>query len=244
MDSTASKMHLFKSKERHRDQVSTLQRQLQNTHKPFSLKKAGPSNTLRNGDYKAYAKKLDLTDFTSILEWNPEECWILVEPRITFDRLCRYTLSHGFVPLVVPEFKSITVGGAIMGAALESSSHRYGQFNDTCLEYECLLGNGELIYASATQHADLFYACSGSYGTLAILTSVKLKIRKAKPWIHLTLAGMKILLKQLFFRRIMRHLSLQIWSKRRNIKQFSDSTVLGPHGMYKRFYRQKILSSI
>ena len=173
----------FKSKEDHLSQVKQLQQQLQKNNKIFSLKNNADSNTLRNGDYKK--NTLDLSAFSAIMEINPEEKWILVEPRLTFEKLCRYTLSQGLIPLVVPEFKSITVGGAIMGAALESSSHKFGQFNDTCLEYECLLGNGELIVASPSQNEDLFYACAGSYGTLALLTAIKLQLKEATKWVCL-----------------------------------------------------------
>ena len=177
-------MH-HKTKEEHRSQVKKLQLEIQKNNKTFCLKKGAASNTLRNGEYKKNQAILDLSSFSSILEMNFEERWILVEPGLTFSRLCKYTLSWGLIPLVVPEFKSITVGGAIMGAALESSSHKFGQFNDTCLEYECLLGNGELIVASLSQNEDLFYACAGSYGTLALLTAIKLRLREAKKWICL-----------------------------------------------------------
>jgi delta24-sterol reductase len=175
----------FKSKESHLSQVKRLQTALHQKNKIFSLKNGAVSNTLRNGEYKKNTEQLDLSAFSAILAFCPEEMWILVEPKLTFEALCRFTLRHGLAPLVVPEFKTITVGGAIMGAALESSSHRFGQFNDTCLEYECLLGNGELVYASDTQNAALFYGCAGSYGTLALLTAVKIQLRPAKKWVRL-----------------------------------------------------------
>jgi len=89
------------------------------------------------------------------------------------------------IPPVVPEFRSITVGGAVMGAALESSSWKYGQFNDCCLEYDLLLGNGELITVSREKHPDLFWGVSGSYGTLAILTRIRVRLIKAKSSVHL-----------------------------------------------------------
>lgn len=176
----------FKSKDIHQQQVQKLQLDLQQNPQSFSFKKDAPSNTLRSGDYKKKGAQLDLSSFNEILDFSREEGWIVVEPRITFAQLCSLTLDSGFIPLVVPEFTSITVGGAIMGAALESSSHRHGQVNDTCLEYELVLGNGELITASAQENSDLFYALAGSYGTLGILTAVKLKVKEAKKWVRLT----------------------------------------------------------
>jgi hypothetical protein len=96
------------------------------------------------------------------------------EPMVQMKALVDATLKHGMLPRVLPEFKHITVGGAIMGAALESSSHMHGDFLDGCRAVELLLGNGSVIWCSRTEHADLFAALSGSYGTLALLLSAKI----------------------------------------------------------------------
>lgn len=175
----------FKSKTLHDKEVEKLQKRLSKQKNCISLKSNAPSNTLRNKT--ASTEELDVASLIGVLTLNEEENWILVEPKITFFSLCKITLLYGLIPPVVPEFTSITVGGAIMGAALESSSHRFGQVSDNCLEYELLLGNGEKIYASKTLYSDLFYGISGSYGTLALLTAVKLKLIRAKKWVQLKL---------------------------------------------------------
>jgi Delta24-sterol reductase len=176
----------FTSKETHFQEIEKLRQALGQKNQKFSLKKVATSNTLRSGAYKKAHAQLDLTAFNGILDFNPPEKWIVVESRLTFANLCRFTLSYNLIPPVVPEFTSITVGGAVMGAALESSSHRFGQVNDTCVEYELILGNGEVVTASAAENADLFYACAGSYGTFAILTAVKMRLTPSKRWVHLT----------------------------------------------------------
>jgi hypothetical protein len=51
---------------------------------------------------------------------------VTVQARCTFEALVQATLPYGYIPAVVPEFVTITVGGAIVGAALESSSFRHG----------------------------------------------------------------------------------------------------------------------
>ncbi len=175
----------FKKPQAHFQEVEKLQQTLTQKKGRFSLKQNRSSNTLRNGDYKKKSHSLDLSPFNQILEFDPQTGSILVEPRITFGTLCRFTLKHGLLPPVVPEFPSITVGGAITGAAIESTSHRYGQVSDHCLSYELLLGNGDKITASPEEHSDLFYAISGSYGTLALLTAVRLRLIPAKPFVQL-----------------------------------------------------------
>lgn len=174
-----------KDQKTHLREVQALQCALKEKRGSFTLYSHAPSNTLRNGAYKQESVSLDFSSFTAYLDFNPEEKWITVEPRVTFGQLCRFTLKHGLVPPVVPEFPSITVGGAVMGAALESSSHKYGQVSDHCLEYAVILGNGERVRASQQENSDLFYALSGSYGTLGLLTAIKLRLIPSKPYVHL-----------------------------------------------------------
>ena len=45
-----------------------------------------------------------------------------------FDDLLDYTLKYGYMPLVIPELRSITVGGVISGVGIESSSFKHGLF--------------------------------------------------------------------------------------------------------------------
>ncbi|MCP5470042.1 MAG: FAD-binding oxidoreductase [Chlamydiales bacterium] len=126
--------------------------------------------------------RLDLSQFTQIVR--VEDDWAEVEPRVTMRKLVKTLFPK--IPPVVPEFTDITVGGAIMGGALESSSWKYGQFSDCCLEYELVLGNGEVVHASPKENPDLFYGVSGSYGTLGVLTLVRLRLIKAKKSVRIT----------------------------------------------------------
>lgn len=176
----------FKSEKKHLIHLDKIQEKLKGSNSKITLASSKPSNTLRYGYYKKKTQKIDFSKMNKIIEIDEENLWVKAEPKVTIYELTKQTLKKGLIPLVVPEFTSITVGGAIMGAALESSSHRYGQFNDTCLEYGLLLGHGELIKASPQENSDLFYAVSGSYGTLALLTHAKISLRKALPYVQLT----------------------------------------------------------
>lgn len=164
----------------HRKIVQQIQNRIKTEAGQFTFSTTAPSNTLR----KRTRNGIDLSSLNRILEWGPD--YVRVESRITFHALCHETLKRKLIPPVVPEFTSITVGGAVSGSALESSSHRYGQVSDCCLEYEVILGNGELVNASPEENADLFYGLSGSYGTVGIITAIKLYLIKAKEFVHIT----------------------------------------------------------
>ena len=72
---------------------------------------------------------------------------------MTFVDLVAATLRHGLVPIVVPELKTITIGGAVAGCSIESMSFRYGGFHDTCLEYEVITATRRGADVHARQRA-------------------------------------------------------------------------------------------
>lgn len=114
---------------------------------------------------------------------DPENKSVLVEPNVPMDKLVRATLKFGLVPPVVTEFPGITVGGAIQGGAIESGSWRWGAFSQTVKELEIILGNGEIVSASPTNKADLFYGTAGSYGSLGLITAAEIRLIPAKKYV-------------------------------------------------------------
>lgn len=150
----------------------------------------GSTNSTRAQKFEKY-KFVDVSRLNSVIEINAAENYVLIESNVPMDKLVKETLRHCLVPPVVMEFPGITVGGGIQGGAGESSSFKYGLFHDTCLEYEIVLGNGELITVSPTQNEDLFYGTACSYGSLGIITLVKLRLVPAKDFVQLTYHAVK-----------------------------------------------------
>jgi len=144
----------------------------------------GSTNSTRAQKFEK-DKFVDVSRLNRVIEINTGENYCLVETNVPMDKLVEATLPHRLVPPVVMEFPGITVGGGIQGGAGESSSFRHGLFNETCLEYEIVLGNGEVIIASPTQNEDLFYGTACSYGSLGVITLVKLRLRPTKEFVRL-----------------------------------------------------------
>lgn len=169
----------------HERKVQIIQEQLLTSKKKVALKR-NLSHTLRNGSYKKEAFCLDLSSFDEILDLNIEKKSVTVEPRVLIKELSTFLYKKNLLLPVVPEFANITIAGAVMGAAIESSSFRYGQLSDQLLEVELLLATGERIFVSPEKKRELFYGIIGSYGTLAIALSFTFKLIEAKPYITLT----------------------------------------------------------
>lgn len=153
---------------------------LKNMEKNEKISLQKDSSCCFSNKYKQNTKKIDVSKLNNILEVKPSENYIVVEPNVSMEQITDYLLNLENGPYmlpVTPEFKHITIGGAVNGLGIESSSCKHGLFENIVLKYELLLTNGELIeVTSHNEYKDLFYSLSGSYGTFGILTKVYLKI--------------------------------------------------------------------
>ncbi len=130
--------------------------------------------------------KLDVRRFDRVLDIDPERMVADVEGMATYETLVDETLKYGLLPAVVPQLKTITVGGAVSGLGIESSSFRFGLVHETVEEMEILLGDGSLIVCSPAREPDLFYGFPNSYGTLGYALRLKIRLIPAKRYVHLT----------------------------------------------------------
>ncbi|HLS87213.1 MAG TPA: FAD-binding oxidoreductase [Burkholderiales bacterium] len=179
------------------------------------------SNLFRDRE-AAPRRRLDVRAFNEVLRVG--EGFVEAEGMTPYETLVDACLPLGVMPAVVPQLKTITLGGALAGVGIESSSHRYGLVHDTVLEADVLLGDGRIVTCRPDNgHADLFYGFPNSYGTLGYALRVKAKTIPVKPYVRLThlafgdpVAYFKALESQLSSRAV----------------DFIDGTVFGPREMY------------
>ncbi|KAM6532968.1 hypothetical protein FALCPG4_006003 [Fusarium falciforme] len=129
---------------------------------------------------------VDISALRNVLQVDRAARTALVEPNVPMDKLVESTLKHGLVPPVVMEFPGITAGGGFAGTAGESSSFKYGFFNDTVNWAEIVLGNGEVVRASREERADLFRGAAGAVGSLGVTTLLELQLKEAKKFVRTT----------------------------------------------------------
>jgi FAD/FMN-containing dehydrogenase len=174
----------------HKAKVDRIARQLRERtdDAPVSLRKRAVSHQVpKAGDLRRRDDKIDVSDLTEIIAIDPVARTCTAESGVTFVDLVDATLRHGLVPIVVPELKTITIGGAVAGCSIESMSFLHGGFHDTCLEYEIVTGDGKVMTLTPDgPHAQIFQMVHGTFGTLGILTKLVFKLVPAKPYVHLT----------------------------------------------------------
>jgi FAD/FMN-containing dehydrogenase len=173
---------------RHTEKLQRIAAQLRahDVGTPVSLRKHGPPHQVpKYGDLRRRDEKIDVAELTQILSIDPHARLAWVESGVMFKDLVAATLRHGLVPMVVPELSTITVGGAVTGCSIESSSFRHGGFHDTCLAYEVMTARGEVLLCTPdNDHRLLFEMMHGSFGTLGILTKLAVRLMPARPYVH------------------------------------------------------------
>jgi len=129
---------------------------------------------------------LDVSAFGHVLGVDPAARTAKVGGMTTYEDLCDATLRHRLMPLVVPQLKTITLGGAVTGLGIESSSLRSGMPHESVTEMEILTGDGRVVRATEdNEHADLFRGFPNSYGTLGYSLSLTIELEPVQPFVHL-----------------------------------------------------------
>ena len=151
---------------------------------PFRIQH-GSTNSTRHG-LQARGNTVDISELKRVLSVDAQSKTALVEPNVPMDRLVECTLRHGLIPPVVMEFPGITAGGGYAGTGGESSSFKYGYFNETINRAEIILGNGEVVNASPRENAALFHGASGAVGSLGVTTLLELQLVDARKYVKTT----------------------------------------------------------
>lgn len=176
----------MKSYHEHERDVHALIEAIQNSQGTVALgQNPEKSNVTRTKVHKEGSTLLPVSQFNQVIKIDEEKKLLLVEPRVTMEQMVRETLKFGLIPKMVPEFRGITVGGAVVGAGIESSAFKEGLFHDICPWFEMVTGDGRHLRCSPNSHEDLYHAVAGSYGALGFLTLIAVELMPAKPYLHL-----------------------------------------------------------
>jgi FAD/FMN-containing dehydrogenase len=150
------------------------------------LEKSTISNLFRYEPRGAATRRISLKPFNEVIGLDAASRTVEVEGLATYEKVVGYTLPRGFLPLVAPEIKHITVGGATVGIGIESTCFRYGFVHDGLIEADVLLPGGKIVTCRAdNEYADLFRALPNSYGTLGYILRAKVALHAALPYVHL-----------------------------------------------------------
>jgi FAD/FMN-containing dehydrogenase len=122
------------------------------------------------------APGLDVSGLTGVIAIDPVGRTADVQGMCTYEDLVDATLPHGLIPLVVPQLRTITLGGAVTGLGIESTSFRSGLPHESVLEMDVFTGSGEVV--TCRPGDDLFDTFPNSYGSLGYATRLRIELEQ------------------------------------------------------------------
>jgi FAD/FMN-containing dehydrogenase len=167
----------------HRQAVDAVQRGLAELPPgaPVRLRKK-TSNLFR---FRGGEGGLSVDGLDRVLSVDPEARTADVQGMTTYEDLVAATLPHGLMPLVVPQLKTITLGGAVVGLGIESTSFRDGLPHESVLSADVLTGTGEILRTSRDERPDLLAGLPNSYGTLGYALRLRIELAPVRPFVRL-----------------------------------------------------------
>ncbi|KAF3760411.1 FAD-binding domain-containing protein [Cryphonectria parasitica EP155] len=137
------------------------------TNTVFSVVSGGhmpvPGAQSNNGGVMLALTNLDnktLSDDHSVASIGPGNRWVEV-----YTWLQPYGLA-----VAGGRYSSVGVGGVLIGGGINFFGNRYGFSVNTIVGVQVVLGNGSIVEASATSHADLFWALKGGNNNYGVVT--------------------------------------------------------------------------
>lgn len=118
------------------------------------------------------------THLNHFLDWNENEGILECEAGVSLEEIINVFGPKGWLPMICPGTKFVTIGGAIANDIHGKAHHVDGSFFNCVISFTVMLASGEVVTASRTEHADLFEASFGGLGLLGVILTAKIRLRK------------------------------------------------------------------
>ena len=128
---------------------------------------------------------LDVSGLGGVIAVDPVAKTAEVQGMCTYEDLVDATLPYGLSPFVIPQLKTITLGGVVTGMGVESTSFRNGLPHESVIEMDVLTGEGEIVTCSQEENEDLFRGFPNSYGSLGYAVRLKIELEEVQPYVEL-----------------------------------------------------------
>jgi len=121
---------------------------------------------------------LRTTSMDRFLSFDAETGVLVCEAGASLESIIAVFAPRGWFPMITPGTKFVTVGGCIANDIHGKAHHAQGCFV-TCVDsMTVLLASGDVVTASRTENADLFWASFGGMGLLGVILTATIRLRK------------------------------------------------------------------
>lgn len=121
---------------------------------------------------------LELSRMNRVLQWDPEEGIVTIEPGVTVRQLWQYVIEDGWWPPVVPGTMFVTLGGALAMNIHGKNNWKIGPIGDHVVEFTIMTAGAELRICSRESNSELFHAAIGGFGMFGAIISITLKLKR------------------------------------------------------------------
>ena len=118
------------------------------------------------------------TKLNHFLHWDEQEGILECEAGVSLEEIITFFGPKGWLPMICPGTKFVTVGGAIANDIHGKAHHIDGSFVNCVLSFTILLADGSVVEASRSENTDLFWANFGGLGLLGVILKARLRLRK------------------------------------------------------------------
>lgn len=170
----------------YKDLVAKLQDQYRAIPSGKTVRLAKKTSNLFRRRAESETPGLDVASFDGVLSVDQEARTADVLGMTTYEHLVDATLPYGLMPLVVPQLKTITLGGAVTGLGIEATSFRFGLPHESVIEMDILTGAGEVVTVTNQPddpNRDLYLGFPNSYGSLGYALRIKIELLPVKPFV-------------------------------------------------------------
>jgi FAD/FMN-containing dehydrogenase len=169
--------------ERHEEAVGRLRRSYAAIPAGAPVRLAKKTSNLFRPRSATDVPGLDVSGLDGVIAVDVELRTADVQGMCTYEHLVDATLPHGLIPRVVPQLRTITLGGAVTGLGIESTSFRSGLPHESVLEMDVITGAGDVITCRPGDR--LFDTFPNSYGSLGYATRLRIELEPVPGFVSL-----------------------------------------------------------
>jgi decaprenylphospho-beta-D-ribofuranose 2-oxidase len=147
-----------------------------------------PSGTIARGLGRSYGDPalvrqgvvLKTAGLDRLLAFDEATGTLTCEGGTSLETILATFVPRGYLPMVTPGTKFVTVAGCLANDVHGKAHHADGCFSEHVEAVELLLANGEQVWVTRQSDPELFWATAGGLGLTGVILTVRMRLRRVE----------------------------------------------------------------
>ena len=140
---------------------------------PRGLGRSYGDQAINDNKYVAVCTRLNY-----FIAFDEKEGILQCQAGVSLEEIISTFGPKGWLPMICPGTKFVTIGGAIANDIHGKAHHIDGSFVNCVISFTILIADGRVLTASRTENEDLFWANFGGLGLLGVILTATIRLRK------------------------------------------------------------------